>query len=165
MGFLALSLSFVSITLLLNGMCRLRKIDARSTAFFNVFTGLLLFLGNAVALTTAADHLAYQNITSGMLFAVTYLLIASMNLFKVDARIFGWFCLWATVYAVVMACTLWNVSLFLCVLWIMWAILWFSSYVEIILKVNNNKLFSFILLAEGIFATGIPAFMIFLFNM
>ncbi len=165
MGFLALSLSFVSITLIINGVGRLRGVDAKSIAFFNVFTGLLLFIGNTIAITRAATNLDYNNATAGFLFSVTYLLIAAMNVLKIDARVFGWFSLWAAIFAVFSACTLFGVINWLAVLWLAWAILWLSGTIEINWKVKWGNVGAYIIILEGILATGLPAFLIWYYGL
>ncbi len=155
MGFLGLSLTFVSITLILNGIGRKVGFDGKSAAFFNVFTGVLLFVANTISLTSAETTLHYQNAASGFLFSVTYMLLAANNLFSLDMRIYGIFSGLAALYALIMAVNVLALPV-LAALWFAWCLLWLSGFLEIICGLKLAKISPYFLVAEGIFAAGIP---------
>jgi uncharacterized membrane-anchored protein len=48
MGFLGLCLLFVGIALIVNGVAAISKRDAKTTAFINLVTGLILVIGNFI---------------------------------------------------------------------------------------------------------------------
>ena len=164
MGVLGVSLIFVAIALIVNGVGRLCKFDAKSSAAINLITGLVIVGANFIGLARAQGDGDYVNIASGFLFGFTYLFIAANNIFGLDLRPFGWFSLFVAVYAGFMAvlafaglgpytATDWRFG----ALWSAWAILWLSGFVEIVCKVNLNKVFPFLSIAEGVFAAALPA--------
>ncbi len=155
---LGISLLFVGIVLVLNGVNRLCGIDAKSTAFMNVVTGLIIVLGNFIMLAKASDIIEYQNIASGFLFGFTYLFVASNYLFKLDLRPFGWFSLFVAVYAVIMSvssCLAGDIRF--CFLWGAWAVLWLEGFLELVMNMKLAKIFPYLSITEGIFAAFIPA--------
>ncbi len=157
MGLLGISLLFVGIVLVSNGVNILSKVDAKSTAFMNLVTGFVIVIGNIIFLCKAEDIMQFQNVASGFLFGFTYLFIASNHLFKLDWRPFGWFSLFVAIYAVIMAIGTYNIDIRFFLLWSAWAILWLEGFLELILKVKLTKIFPYLCIAEGIFAAFIPA--------
>ena len=157
MGFLGLSLLFVGITLVSNGINRFLNTDAKSTAIMNLFTGLILFLGNIIMLAKAGNTMDFQNVASGFLFGVTYLFIAANYLFKLDLRPFGLFSLFVAIYAVIMAVLSYNIDFRLTLLWSAWALLWLEGFLELVLKMKLEKIFPYLSIAIGLFAAFIPA--------
>ena len=182
MGLLALSLLFVGIVLFVNGMGRIKNIDPKSTAVLNLIVGFIIISGNLMAMGKAADIMAYQNIASGYLFGFTYIFIFANSMFDLDLKPFGWFSLFAAIYACVMGILalgispsimesdIWGgTSLVAAVadykfayLWFMWTILWLSGFVEIICNVKMAKIAPYIVMVEGIFAAFIPSILMFL---
>ena len=158
MGMLGIFLLFVGITLVMNGVNRFCNVDAKSTAFMNVVTGVIIVLANFIMLAKATAIIEYQNISSGFLFGFTYLFIAANYLYKLDLRPFGWFSLFVAVYAVVMSTTAFSEGdIRFCLLWGAWAILWLEGFLELVVKMKISKIFPYLSIAEGIFATFIPA--------
>ncbi len=158
MGVLGISLLFVGIVLIMNGVNRLCNVDAKSTAFMNAVTGLIIVVGNFIMLAKAEEVIAFQNVASGFLFGFTYLFIAANYLLKLDLRPFGWYSLCVAIYAAVM-----SVSSFLSgeirfgLLWGAWTLLWLEGFLELVLKLKLAKIFPYLSIAEGIFAAGIPS--------
>ena len=163
MGLLALSLLFVGATLVTNGICRICKIDAKSTSALNLITGFVLVSGNLIALTKAAEIVDYINVASGFLFGFTYIFIFANNAFSLDLRPFGLYSFFATIYAVTMGIvsTCGGDAKF-AFLWFAWAVLWFSGTAEINFNWKISKIAPYIVIAVGIFAAFIPAMMMFL---
>jgi acid-activated urea channel len=157
MGLLGISLLFVGITLVSNGLNRFFNTDAKSTAIMNLFTGLIIVIGNIIMLAKAADIMQYQNIASGFLFGITYLFIAANYLFKLDLRPFGLYSLFVAIYAVIMAVLSYGVDIRFVLLWGAWAILWLEGFLELVLKIKLEKVFPYLSIAIGIFAAFIPA--------
>lgn len=157
MGLLGISLLFVGITLVSNGLNRFLNTDAKSTAIMNFFTGFILVIGNIIMLAKAVDIIEYQNVASGFLFGITYLFIAANYLFKLDLRPFGLFSLFVAVYAVIMAVSSYGVDIRFVLLWGAWAALWLEGFLELVLKIKLDKLFPYLSIAVGLFAAFIPA--------
>ena len=161
LGMLGISLLFVGIVLVMNGVARFCSFDAKSTAFMNLVTGSIIIVGNLLLLSKAfeADSIInFQNVASGFLFGVTYIFIAGINLFKLDLRPFGWFSLFVAVYAGIMCYMAfdsgaWKFGL----LWGAWAVLWLEGFLELSCKMKIGKIFPYLCIAEGIFAAFIPS--------
>jgi len=157
MGLLGISLLFVGITLVSNGLNRFFKTDGKSVAIMNLFTGSILVIGNIIMLAKANDIMQYQNVASGFLFGITYLFIAFNYLFKLDLRPFGLFSLFVAIYATVMAISSYNVDIRFVLLWSAWAILWLEGFLELVLKFKLEKIFPYLSIIIGLFAAFIPA--------
>ena len=157
MGLLGISLLFVGITLVSNGINRFLKTDGKSVAFMNLFTGCIIVIGNIIMLAKAGDIMEYQNVASGFLFGITYLFIAANYLFKLDLRPFGLYSLFVAIYAIIMAISSYGVDIRFVILWGVWAILWLEGFLELVLKLKLEKIFPYLSIAIGIFAAFIPA--------
>jgi len=161
MGVLGIYLLFVGIVLVINGVNRFYKLDAKSMAIMNAFTGAIIVLCCFINFAKGGDTLAYQNIASGFLFGFTYIFIASNNLLKLDWRPFGWFSLFVTVYAVFMAFLAIQSRDFKFVfLWAAWALLWLNGFLDIVLGMKSmSKIFPYLSIMVGVFAAFIPSVM------
>jgi len=161
LGVLGIYLLFVGIVLVINGVNRFYKLDAKSAAFMNAVTGTIIVVGCFINFAKGGETLAYQSVASGFLFGFTYIFIAANNLFSLDWRPFGWFSLFVTVYAVFMAVLAGQAGDWQFVyLWTAWALLWFNGFLDIVLKMKSmSKIFPYLSIAEGIFAAFIPALM------
>jgi acid-activated urea channel len=164
MGFLGLSLLFVGIVLVMNGVNRLLNVDAKSTAFMNLVTGGILVFGNFIMLDKAVDTADFVNVSSGFLFVFTYIFVAANYLFKLDLRPFGWFCGFVAVYAIVMSVDSFMKGFnFMGALWAAWSLLWAEGFIELALgRAKIGKTYPFLAIFEGIFAAFIPAILILL---
>jgi len=162
MGVLGISLLFVGIVLVMNGVNRLSNVDAKSTAFMNLVTGFVIITLNIIAITGASTIYDYQNVASGFLFGFTYIFVASNYLFKLDLRPFGWFSLFVAIYATVMAISNYSTDIRFTLLWSVWAILWLAGFLELVLKMKLEKIFPYLSIVIGIFAAFIPAMIILL---
>jgi acid-activated urea channel len=144
----------------MNGVACLSNWDAKTTAFINLVTGTILVVGNFIGLIRAdAGVLAeYNNAAGGFLFGVTYLFIAANYLLKLDLRAFGWYIFCVTVFAVsgAVVCARGG-AVPLGLLWAAWALLWFEGFLQLGLGVKPlGKVFPYLSILEGIFATGGP---------
>ena len=157
MGLLGISLLFVGITLVSNGLHRFLKTDGKSVAFMNLFTGCIIVIGNIIMLAKASDIIEYQNVASGFLFGITYLFIAANYLFKLDLRPFGLYSLFVAIYAIIMAISSYGTDIRFVILWGVWAILWLEGFLELVLKLKLEKIFPYLSILVGLFAAFIPA--------
>jgi acid-activated urea channel len=160
MGFLGLCLLFVGIALIMNGVAAISKWDAKTTAFINLVTGSILVIGNFIALVRAdASSLAdYNNAAGGFLFGVTYLFIAVNYLAKLDLRAFGWYSICVVIFAVIStAVCVQGGAVSMGLLWAAWAVLWLEGFLQLGLNIKPlGKIFPYLSILEGIFATGGP---------
>lgn len=159
MGALGLSLVFVGIILVLNGVNKLYGMDSKSTAVMNIITCFVSLTVNIIALTKANVTLDYQGVTSGFLFGFTYFFFAVNHLFKLDWRPFGWYSIFVAVYASVMAGQAWQAGdwrFFL--IWAAWAILWLEGFFEHGLRFHKLVIiYPWLSIAEGVFTAFLPA--------
>ena len=155
---LGISLLFVGIVLVMNGVNRLGGVDFKSTAFMNLITGFVIVVGNLIFLTKAEEIWQFQNVASGFLFGFTYLFLAANYLLKLDLRPFGWFSIFVAVYATVMAIDNFNKDIRFTLLWGAWAVLWLEGFLELVLKIKKlSAIFPYLSIVEGIFAAFIPS--------
>jgi len=159
LGVLGIYLLFVGIVLVINGVNRFYKLDSKSAAFMNAVTGVIIVFGSFINFARAGDTFAYQNVASGFLFGFTYIFIAANNLFNLDWRPFGWFSLFVTIYAGLMAVLAGIAGDFGFVyLWTAWALLWLNGFLDIVCRMKSmSKIFPYLSIFEGIFAAFIPA--------
>lgn len=159
MGALGLSLVFVGIILVLNGVNRLLGMDAKSTAVMNIITCFVSLSVNLIALTKATGTIDYQNIAAGFLFGFTYFFHAVNHLFKLDWRPFGWYSLFVAVFAAVITAQSWlagDIRFFL--IWGAWAILWLEGFFEHALRMEKLvKIYPWMSIFEGVFTAFVPA--------
>ncbi|MDR3113899.1 MAG: hypothetical protein LBU25_00070 [Treponema sp.] len=148
MGFLGLCLLFVGIALIMNGVAAIANWDARTTAFINLVTGSILVIGNFIGLfrEDAAGVMAYNNAAGGFLFGVTYRFIAVNYLFKLDLRVFGWYSVCVTLFAVIGAAVcMQGGAVSLRLLWAAWGALWFEGFLQLSLNVKSlGKIFPYL---------------------
>lgn len=159
MGSLGLSLVFVGIILVLNGVNKLLGMDAKSTAVMNIITCFVSLSVNLIALTKAVDTIHYQSITSGFLFGFTYFFIAANHLFQLDWRPFGWYSLFVAVYAAMIAAqSLIAADIRFFLIWAAWAILWLEGFLEHALAFRQlGKIYPWLSIFEGVFTAFLPA--------
>lgn len=159
MGALGISLLFVCIALLNNGVGALKKTDAKTLSFLNIVTGFVIIAVNLISLSKADTTMAYLNVASGFLFGFTYLFVAANMLFKLDGSAFGWFSLVVAVFATIQGViALADGIVWMGLLWIMWALLWLEGFLELSCKVKRlGKVYPWLAIFEAVFAAGIPA--------
>ena len=159
MGVLGVYLIFVGIALVVNGVGRLTGMDAKSMAVMNAITGGIIVLCSFINFSHSVTDADFSNVAAGFLFGFTYIFIAVNNWFNLDWRTFGWFSLFVTVFALVMAVFSGIDGFYgMVYLWVMWAALWLNGFLDIVCKMKSmSKIFPYLSIAEGIFAAFIPA--------
>ena len=90
---LGIVLLYVGIVLINNGIARLTKIDAKSAAVMNIFTGALSVTLNILAiargefsLDTNTSLSDFYSAGTGLLFGFTYLFVAINSIFDLHKR-------------------------------------------------------------------------------
>ncbi|MBO3443312.1 AmiS/UreI family transporter [Clostridium sp. CCUG 7971] len=158
---LGIVLLYVGIVLINNGMTRIYNVDEKSASIMNIFIGLLAVIIDVI-FVIQGDYFAAG---TGLLFAFTYLFTGINGIFDLDKRPYGWYSLFVAINAI--SCALLSLSdgdLRFFIIWILWGILWSTTFIEIILKKNLGKLVSYLAIFEGIFTAWIPGFLMLINN-
>lgn len=153
---LGIVLLYVGIVLINNGISRLYNIDEKSAAIMNLFTGALAVIIDTVSVIQGE----YYAVGTGLLFGFTYLFVAINNIFNLDKRPYAWYSLFVAINTI--PCSYlsltrdvdWRMS----IIWILWGILWLTTFIEIILKKNLGKFVPYLAIFEGIITAWIPGF-------
>ena len=154
---LGIVLLYVGIVLINNGISRLYNIDEKSAAVMNIFTGALAVIIDTVSVIQGE----YYAVGTGLLFGFTYLFIAINSIFNLDKRPYGWYSLFVAIDTIPWAYLSftqeldWRMS----VIWVLWGILWFTAFIEIILKKNLGNFVPYLAIFEGIITAWIPGFL------
>ena len=141
---LGIVLIYVGVVLILNGIGRLYNVDAKSSAVFNVFTGMLSFILNIVAVIQGN----YFAAGTGLLFGFTYLYIAARSIFNLDGRLYGWYCLFVAINTIPLAFIDANTL----------------RFIELVMNKDLGKFTGYLSVFDGIFTAWIPGFLL-LINM
>lgn len=158
---LGVCLLFVGIVLINNGLCNFYKVDGRSAAIMNIFTGGLSLFINFVNLVQGNYYAA----GTGLLFCFTYLFVAVNQIFGLSGIPFAWFSTFVAVNAVIFG----TLEGFIGIpsleiqpdirwagIWYLWAILWGTAFVEDILGKKLGKFVPALQVFEGIVTAWIP---------
>ena len=165
---LGVSLLFVGIVLINNGVCAIKGITGMSAAVMDILTGgITLIIG---ILNIAMGN--YYAAGTGLLFSFTYLFVAFMNLCNLNPLPFAYFSSFVAVNAVVFGVVegvtgstalgitpdiRWGI------IWWAWAVLWGSSFFTDILGIKAvAKFVPWLQIAEGVFTAWIPGVMLLL---
>lgn len=159
---LGVSLLFVGIVLINNGMCTFYKVDGKSGAVMNIFTGVLSLFINFVSLAQGNYYAA----GTGLLFGFTYLFVACSKIWKLDPIPFAWFSTFVAVNAFIfgtlegfVGIPTWNIEpdIRWAGIWYLWGILWGTSFIEDICKKKLGKFVPALQVFEGVLTAWIPA--------
>ena len=165
---LGVSLLFVGIVLINNGICAIKKVDPRSAAAMNILTGGITLVINILNLANGDYYAA----GTGLLFCFTYLFVAMMNLMNLHPLPFAWFSSFVAVNAVIFGIVAgvtgsealgitpdirWGI------IWWAWAVLWGSSFFTDILGMKKlAKAVPPIQIIEGVATAWIPGLLLLL---
>lgn len=154
---LGIVLLYVGMVLINNGISRLYNIDEKSAAIMNIFTGALAVIIDTVSVIQEE----YYAVGTGLLFGFTYLFIAINSIFNLDKRPYAWYSLFVAINTIPCAYISltqdldWRMS----IIWVLWGILWLTTFIEIILKKNIGKFVPYLAIFEGIITAWIPGFL------
>ncbi|MDO5422360.1 MAG: AmiS/UreI family transporter [Eubacteriales bacterium] len=158
---LGVCLLFVGIVLINNGICNLSKVDKKSAAVMNLFTGGLSLFINFVNLVQGNYYAA----GTGLLFCFTYLFVAINNIFNLSGIPFAWFSTFVAVNAFIFGTLEGFVGIpslgitpdiRWAVIWYLWGILWGTAFVEDILGKKLGKFVPALQVFEGVATAWIP---------
>lgn len=164
---LGVCLLFVGIVLINNGICTLCKVDEKSAAVMNIFTGSLSLFINFVNLVQGNYYAA----GTGLLFCFTYLFVAAIKIFGLKGIPFAWFSTFVAINAIVFG----TLEGFVGIpslgvtpdirwagIWYLWAILWGTAFVEEILGKKLGKFVPYLQIFEGIVTAWVPGILMML---
>ena len=158
----AVSLLFVGIVLINNGVGNLKKCDAKTMAVMNFLTGSLSVFINMVNILQGNYYAA----ATGLLFGFTYIFVGINLVFKLDSILFSWFSTFVAVNALIFG----TFEGFIGIpslnispdwrwgaIWYLWAVLWGTSFIEDICKKNLGKFTPCLQIFEGVITAWVPA--------
>jgi hypothetical protein len=147
-------------------------IGNREIFIINVFTGAVGFLVAMFSIFRAApSSVGDLNIQFGglvLLFAFTYLWVATNQVSGADGRGLGWFCLFVAITALPTAIIVLSGSkghawpVWLGLNWVAWAVLWFLFFLLLALKMSIAKLVGVLTILVAIFTAWIPGYLLLL---
>lgn len=162
---LGLSLLYVGVVLILNGIWLLRRIDDREIIVINLCVAAISFL---VAIHTAFFAQNIVDIRAAamtLLFAITYLWVAYNRKQNCDGRGLGWFSL--VVAATVTPMAVWVftqantlLEFWMGICWASWAALWLTYFLLLTLQKPIQKQVGYFTLFCGIFTGWLPGMML-----
>lgn len=161
----AVSLLFVGIVLINNGIGTLKKCDAKAMSVMNFLTGGLSVFINMVSMVQGNYYAA----ATGLLFGFTYIFVGVNLICNFDNLLFSWF----STFVAVNAFTFGTFEGFIGipslhispdwrwgVIWYLWGVLWGTSLVEGICKKSLGRFTPCLQVAEGVVTAWIPAILL-----
>jgi len=157
---LGIVLLYVGAVLLINGVGSLGKVDGKSAAVMNLFTGGIALIINIINLSRAQTAMDFYGVGTGLLFAFTYLYVAITNWYELNGNGLGWYCLFVAITTVPSA---WVTYLGgdnrFTVIWLIWGALWYAFYLALAAKKNLGNFLAYFSIAVGIFTCWIPGYL------
>lgn len=161
---LGIVLLYVGAVLFVNGFMLLGKADAKGAAVMNFLTGILGLVINIIIIGVNAagegDPALYYAAGTGLLFAFTYLYVGAVNMFGLDGRGLGWYCLYVAITALPAAWLAFGSDVRFGVIWLMWAFLWFVYFLLLALKLQIVKFAGYATILIAIVTAWIPGFLL-----
>lgn len=153
---LGVCLLYVGIVLINNGVCRLYNITGKSAAVMNIFTGGLSIVINILSLINGDYYAA----ATGLLFGFTYLFTAFNQIYGLDMRPYGIYCLFVAINTIPCAIIDYQGGdAWMAIIWILWGVLWLTGFIECNMKKDLGKFVPVLAIAEGIVTAWIPGFL------
>jgi len=162
---LGIVLLYVGAVLFVNGFMLLGKADAKGAAVLNFLTGILTLIINitimVVNATGAEDPALYYAAGTGLLFSFTYLYVGAVNMWGLDGRGLGWYCLFVAITAVPCAgLSFGSADNRFGVIWLAWSFLWFVYFLLLALKMKILKFAGYATIAVAIATAWVPGYML-----
>ncbi len=157
---LGVALLYVGAVLFVNGVSLLGKIDAKAAAIMNIFTGGLTLTLNIVGLAKATELPMFYAGATGLLFSFTYLYVAATNIFNLDGRGLGWYCLFVAITALPSSYLSFSSGdIRFGIIWLAWAFLWFLFFLLTALQKPIQTFTAWVTVAVGVVTCWIPGYL------
>lgn len=157
---LGLVLLYVGMVLLNNGLVRYYHMDQKVGAFLNIVAGVISVYANFTTIALAETTISYYAAATGLLFGITYLFIAMIAIYDwQDLRPYGWYSLFVTINAIFCGGHVWQDDWRMSIIWWLWALLWFTGFVETVMKKDLKNFVPFLQVFCGIFTAWIPGYL------
>lgn len=153
-----LSLLYVGVVLILNGIWLMGRIADRESVLINLCVAGISFLVALDTVIRATSLSDVRNAAMVLLFAITYFWVAYNRLAGCDGRGLGWFSLIVSLTVLPVAVHSYIgaqsfMDAWLATSWAVWAVLWFTYYLLLAAERPIQRFISWFTLGTGI-ATG-----------
>jgi hypothetical protein len=161
---LGIVLLYVGAVLFVNGFMLLGKADAKGAAVLNLLTGILTLLINVTIFVVNAngsgDPALYYSAGTGLLFSFTYLYVGAVNMFGLDGRALGWYCLFVAITALPSSYLAFGSDYRFGIIWLGWAFLWFVYFLLLALQKEIVKFAGYATLVVAVTTAWIPGYLL-----
>lgn len=161
---LGIVLLYVGAVLFVNGFMLLGKADAKGAAILNFLTGILTLLINVTIIVVNAagegDPALYYAAGTGLLFSFTYLYVGAVNMWELDGRGLGWYCLFVAITALPSSALAFESDARFGVIWLGWAFLWFVYFLLLALKIQIVKFAGYATIAVAVATAWVPGYLL-----
>lgn len=155
---LGISLIFVGITLILNGIFLWKRTNKTLIIVMNLFTGFIILFFNLYSII-AGDQTKLVGYMGGLLFGLTNLLIAIDKMCNSQPEGTGYFCLLATICAIALSSYyFYSDKLLAGIAWIVWCLIWLFSFIGFALHEKFLPAVYIMFIAQGAISTGLLGF-------
>ena len=121
---LGLGLWYVGFVLFINAIWMLGKMSNKAVIPMNIFVAVVQVAGVMAVIFTGKETSEFYNAALTLLFAFTYLYVAATQIWNLDGRGLGWYCLPVAILAIPAGIQSLSTP-GLALLWFMWSTLWF----------------------------------------
>ena len=97
---LGLGLWYVGFVLMINALWMMGKMDAKAVIPMNIFVAAVQIGGVARIVATGATTAEFYGAAATLLFTFTYLYVAATQIWNLDVKGLGWYCLPVSIIAV-----------------------------------------------------------------
>jgi hypothetical protein len=117
----------------------LGKMPAKAVIPMNIFVAVIQVTGVFAIIFTGTETSEFYGAALTLLFAFTYLYVAATQIWNLDVRGVGWYCLPVALIAIPAGFQSLSTP-GLALLWFMWAALWFMYFLLLGLGKNIGKI-------------------------
>ncbi len=146
---LGLGLWYVGFVLIINAIWMLGLMSNKAVIPMNIFVAALQLGGVFRIIFTGEGSGEFLGAAYTCLFAFTYLYVAATQIWDLDVKGLGWYCLPVSLIAIP-AGLLSLATPLLALLWFMWATLWFMFFLLLALGRNIGKITAWWTLINGV---------------
>ena len=136
---LGLGLWYVGFVLFINALWMLGKMSNKAVIPMNIFVAVIQIAGVFAIIFTGKETSEFYGAALTLLFTFTYLYVAATQIWNLDGKGLGWYCLPVALIAIPAGFQSLSTP-GLAVLWFMWATLWFMFFLLLGLGKKIGKL-------------------------